>query len=63
MKADIKKQLQFLDLGDLVNCIEDQETHAMLYIEKSFDERLEILLENLIALKETKLITKLINAS
>ena len=63
MKVDIKKQLQFLDLGDLVNCIEDQEMHAMLYIEKSFHERLEILLENLIALKETKLITKLINAA
>ena len=63
MKVELKKQLQFLELGDLVSCIEDQETHSMLYIDKSFDERLEIILENLVVLKERKLINKLINAA
>ncbi len=63
MKQEIKKKLQFLEMGDLLNCIEDQEYHSMLYIDKSFEERIEILLENLITIKETKLITKLINGA
>lgn len=63
MKQEIKKKLQFLEMGDLLTCIEDQEYHSMLYIDKTSEERLELLLENLITIKETKLITKLINGA
>lgn len=58
MKNETIKKLQALELGDLVSAIEDQENN-LIYIEKTFDERIEMLADKLIEIRYNKLVKKL----
>ena len=58
MKSEIKKKLQSLELGDLVIAIEEQENN-IIYVDKTFDERIELLTYNLIEIRYNKLVKKL----
>lgn len=59
MKFEIKKKLQSLELSELVLAIENNENNIN-YIDKSFDERLELLLNNLIEIRYNNLVKRLI---
>ena len=58
MKNETKKKLQSLELGDLVIAIEEQENN-IIYVDKTFDERMELLTDNLIEIRYNKLVKKL----
>ncbi len=58
MKSEIKKKLQSLELGDLAQAIEEQENN-IIYIDKTFDERIELLADKLIEIRYNKLVNKL----
>ncbi len=63
MKSDIIKKLQSLDLSDLAIAIEKQQNN-IIYIDKTFDERIEMLADRLIEIRYNKLVKKLtFNAS
>ena len=57
MKNETKKKLQSLELGDLVIAIEEQENN-IIYVDKTFDERMELLTDNLIEIRYNKLVKK-----
>lgn len=58
MKNETKKKLQSLELGDLVIAIEEQENN-IIYVDKTFDERMELLTDNLIEIRYNKLVKKI----
>ena len=53
MKSDIIKKLQSLDLSDLAIAIEKQQNN-IIYIDKTFDERIEMLADRLIEIRYNK---------
>ena len=60
MNIELKKKLTSLELSDLAEAIEKQENDTSL-IGKSFNERIEILAEEISTIRYNKLVTKLIN--
>lgn len=58
MQTEIKKKLQSLELGDLVEAIQEQENN-IIYVDKTFDERIELLTNKLIEIRYNKLVKKL----
>ena len=58
MQTETKKKLQSLELGDLAEAIQEQENN-IIYIDKSFDERMELLVNKLIEIRYNKLVKKL----
>ncbi len=59
MNIELKKKLQSLELSDLVQAIEEQEGNV-IYADKSFDERIELLAEKIGEVRYNKLVKKLI---
>ena len=60
MNIELKKKLISLELSDLAEAIEKQENDTSL-IGKSFNERIEILSEEISTIRYNKLVAKLIN--
>lgn len=59
MNIELKKKLMSLELTDLALAIEKQENDASL-VDKSFDERISILAEEISTIRYNKLVAKLI---
>lgn len=59
MKSELKKELSILELGDLAAIIEKQE-HDVSLIDLSYDERVDILLSEVITLRKNNMIKRLI---
>ena len=59
MDIELKKSLSILELSDLARIIEAQEADVKL-IDMNFNERLELILANLVQERETRLVNRLI---
>lgn len=59
MNFEIKRQLNTLELSDLAEVIEKNENNLKL-LDMSYDERLELMLEELITTRRNRLISRLI---
>ena len=59
MNSEIKKELSILELGDLASIIEKQE-HDISLIDLSYEERMDVLLSEVITLRKNNLIKRLI---